>query len=381
MQWKKCMGIFALIGTIACVSPLQALAASSSEIEEQIASYMEDLEASQEKSEELQDEISARQEEVGALYADVASLNIEKESYLEEMKTRIAYFYEEMRPQTLLSALFGANSFAELINRIQFQQSVYEYDAARMEEYEDLVDELEEKEDRLDTEIEDLGDMVEEQAVLQATLDATISDKNEELEEAKAEEAAAAATKAAAEAAAKEAARRAEEDALAYALSATDTAAASSSEETASVTEEATSQETASESQSVETPAVETQAEEPAVEAPAETTTESQDTSSSSSSSGYNMPSGSGVLTRSGGVNYYNGHRETWYSQRVLPGGGLNIPGRHVDSRGIICDGDGYICVASSDYAKGTVVETSLDTAKVYDCGCASGTIDIYTDW
>ena len=88
-----------------------------------------------------------------------------------------------------------------------------------------------------------------------------------------------------------------------------------------------------------------------------------------------------GVLTKSKGVNYFNGHRETWYSQKVLPGKGLKIPGRHVDSRGLVCDGDGYICVASSDYPKGTIVETSLGTGKVYDSGCASGTIDIYTNW
>ena len=89
----------------------------------------------------------------------------------------------------------------------------------------------------------------------------------------------------------------------------------------------------------------------------------------------------SNPLTRSKGVVYYNGHRETWYSQKVLPGGGLRIPGRHVDSRGLVCDGDGYICVASSDLAKGTIVKTSLGTGKVYDSGCASGTIDIYTNW
>lgn len=74
-----------------------------------------------------------------------------------------------------------------------------------------------------------------------------------------------------------------------------------------------------------------------------------------------------GVLTKSKGVNYFNGHRETWYSQRVLPGGGLKIPGRHVDDRGLVCDGDGYICVASNDYSKGTIVETSLGTGRVYD--------------
>lgn len=88
-----------------------------------------------------------------------------------------------------------------------------------------------------------------------------------------------------------------------------------------------------------------------------------------------------GVLTKSKGVNYFNGHRETWYSQKVLPGKGLKIPGRHVDSRGLICDGDGYICVASSDYPKGTIVETSLGTGKVYDSGCAKNTIDIYCNW
>ncbi len=283
-----------------------------------------------------------------------------------------------MRPQTILSALFGANSFAELINRIQFQQSIYEYDAARMEEYEELVNELEGKEEQLDAEIEDLGDMVEEQAVLQATLNATISDKNTELEEAKEEEAAAAAAaaaKAAEEAAEKEAARRAEEDAAVYALSAADTT--SSSEETASSSEETTSNDTASESQTAAT-----QAEEPAAETPAETTTESQASSSSSTSSsgGYNMPSGSGVLTWSGGVNYFNGHMETWYTMREWKGD-LGIPGMYIGSDGIVRDCDNYICVASDDHPKGTIIETSLGTGKVYDCGPGSGIIDIYTDW
>ncbi len=96
----------------------------------------------------------------------------------------------------------------------------------------------------------------------------------------------------------------------------------------------------------------------------------------------YAMSSSGGVLTKRKGVVYYNGHRETYYSQRVLPGTGLNIPGRHVESSdGTVRDGDGYICVASSDLPKGTIVETSLGIGKVYDCGCASGTIDIYTDW
>lgn len=77
------------------------------------------------------------------------------------------------------------------------------------------------------------------------------------------------------------------------------------------------------------------------------------------------------------GVIYDGGWKYTWYSERVLPGGGLNIPGRYSDGN-FVRDENGYICVASSDLAKGTVIDTPWGVAKVYDCGCASGTIDIY---
>ena len=90
-----------------------------------------------------------------------------------------------------------------------------------------------------------------------------------------------------------------------------------------------------------------------------------------------------GGLTKRGGV-YWNpdtGLKETWYSQKVLPGGGLKIPGRHVNNEGFVCDRDGYICVSSSTYPKGTVIETSRGMGKVYDSGCAPGVLDIYVNW
>ncbi len=88
-------------------------------------------------------------------------------------------------------------------------------------------------------------------------------------------------------------------------------------------------------------------------------------------------------LTKSKGVVQYAGHKETYYSEKKLPGAALKIPGRHVADDGTVRDGDGYICVAASTsyLSKGTVVKTSLGPAKVYDTGCAYGTIDIYTNW
>ena len=77
-------------------------------------------------------------------------------------------------------------------------------------------------------------------------------------------------------------------------------------------------------------------------------------------------------------------HFYTWYSERVLPGGGLtdlNENGRHSEG-GFVKDGDGYIAVASCDYEKGTVIDTPFGQAKVYDTGYLQpGQIDVYTSF
>lgn len=88
-------------------------------------------------------------------------------------------------------------------------------------------------------------------------------------------------------------------------------------------------------------------------------------------------------LSKRRGAIYFNGHRETYYSEKVLPGTGLNIPGRHVADDGTIRDENGYICVAADPgfLPRGSILITSLGPAKVYDSGCAYGTVDIYVNW
>lgn len=78
------------------------------------------------------------------------------------------------------------------------------------------------------------------------------------------------------------------------------------------------------------------------------------------------------------GVVYSNGNKFTYYSQRVLPGGGLKIPGRHTEG-GFVKDADGYIVVANSK-ANGTVVDTPFGAGKVYDKGTSNNHYDIYVE-
>lgn len=127
--------------------------------------------------------------------------------------------------------------------------------------------------------------------------------------------------------------------------------------------------------------------EEVATAAPAEEATQpaqpaAEETTEVAATEAVSQPtSGSGVLNPVDGVNYYNGVYETYYSQQVLPGGGLNIPGRHVAADGTIRDADGYIVVASDNQAKGSTGESSLGAYKVYDNGVGHNGIDVYTNW
>lgn len=80
---------------------------------------------------------------------------------------------------------------------------------------------------------------------------------------------------------------------------------------------------------------------------------------------------------------YSGGWRYTWYSENVLPGGGLYIPGRHVDDEGYVVDNEGRLVAASEDIPYGTEIGVPFGSgvAVVRDCGCPNGTIDIYVSW
>lgn len=107
---------------------------------------------------------------------------------------------------------------------------------------------------------------------------------------------------------------------------------------------------------------------------PPQTYTYSSNVSTPSYNSG-NYSGGYSDFMRDGVV-HSNGNKFTYYSQSVLPGGGLNIPGRHVDG-GFVKDADGYIVVANSA-ANGTVVNTPFGKGKVYDKGTSGNHYDIY---
>ena len=101
-----------------------------------------------------------------------------------------------------------------------------------------------------------------------------------------------------------------------------------------------------------------------------------------------------GVLTKSGGVNYYGGRKETYYNMKIWPEGTLvqrawdsGIEGEyHVSDEGYKMVGDYIILAANFDtYPVGTILNTSLGKGVVVDTGTFAATnpnqIDIAVNW
>ena len=86
---------------------------------------------------------------------------------------------------------------------------------------------------------------------------------------------------------------------------------------------------------------------------------------------------------RQAGVINWNGWNWTYYTMSMFPGStSTPCPDRWVNEQGYVCDPDGYIILASADLAPYTIVETPFGyTGRVYDTGCPSGVLDVYTNW
>ena len=338
----------ALSGMSVHAEEVDSLEDKTSNLQSQLEGINQDLVTISNEIAETEVKIEESNNEVFRLEASLQISRNNEEVQYANMKTRIKYMYEN-GSDTLLSMVCEAKSMGEFLNRVDFIQNITKYDKDMLENMVKVREGIEEQEAELKSRQQELLDLQSqldsEQAALQAKAEETSTDLatvNAQLE----------AARAAQKKQEEEAQRKADEQLAKKAQEETKQASASTGSNTSAGNNNPSNNNSSNNTSS---------------------------DSFNSGSGGYVIPSGG--LTPSKGRIWYNGHTETYYSQKVLPGGGLAIPGRHIASDGTIRDADGYIVLASDDYPRGTVVETSLGAGKVYDTGSGSGNIDLYTDW
>lgn len=308
---------------------VKSLEDKTSNLQSQLEGINQDLVTLSNKIAETEAEIEESNNEVYRLEASLQISRNNEEKQYETMKTRIKYMYEN-GSETMITMLFTADSMGDFLNKAEFIQNITDYDKEMLENMMEIRQGIETQEEDLKSQQQELTDLQSQLNTEQQNLQAKAAATSTDLATVNAQ------LQAAREAQAKQAS----------ASTGNNTSGSSSNNNSSSKPSNSGS---------------------------------NNNSGSSSSHGKYNIPSGG--LTPSKGRIWFNGHTETYYSQKVLPGTGLNIPGRHIASDGTIRDKDGYIVLASDDYPKGTVVETSLGAGKVYDSGSGKGNIDLYTDW
>lgn len=193
---RKKVTVAALAVCLAAASAGTAMATPLSSAQSKKAQAQDSLDSVQGDIEDLQGQQDSLQAEIDSLDADLvttianisiledgiakkkseldqanADLEVAKETEAEQyaaMKERISYMYTNGGDISFFNALLGAESFADVLNRIQMFSSVYSFDRTLLEEYQETEAQIE----SLVTEIaEEQAAMQDQQADLQTQKD------------------------------------------------------------------------------------------------------------------------------------------------------------------------------------------------------------------
>lgn len=145
--------------------------------------------------ESLDMQIIELNEEIDGLNADIAAAETELEetraalalaqeteaAQYEAMKRRIQYMYENGESSTL-ELLLGATSLSDLLNRMEYQKKITEYDENLLASYTAAKLEVENQKKLLEVELENLQTLKETAEFNRATLEQLAADKSAEVE-------------------------------------------------------------------------------------------------------------------------------------------------------------------------------------------------------
>jgi len=112
----------------------ETLTAEEEEAENQLTEIIEELTRLQMQLEEITAEIEQTKK-------DLAAAEEEAERQYQMMKLRIAYMYEQSDVDQV-AALLNKGSFKDMLNALQYMNSVYDYDRNLLDEYEATVQEI-----------------------------------------------------------------------------------------------------------------------------------------------------------------------------------------------------------------------------------------------
>ena len=128
----------------------------------------------------LEEELSVKQDELDETKANLKQAKKDEQDQYEAMKLRIRFMYEKGNT-AMLTSILESKSIADLLNRVDYVNEVYDYDRNLLAEYEDTKKQVASLKNQQKEEIEGLEAKRQEDQVAQENYETTIAQKKNEV--------------------------------------------------------------------------------------------------------------------------------------------------------------------------------------------------------
>ena len=129
-------------------SAQNSLQAEMNNYDNQLMSLLTDMDI-------LQSDMDTQEQEIEQANADLENAKAEEQQQYDAMKQRIQYMYEN-GDQSFLTALVGADSITDLLNRVEYVSDVYQYDRDMLTNYQEVVQQVEDLTAQLESEMAEM---------------------------------------------------------------------------------------------------------------------------------------------------------------------------------------------------------------------------------
>ncbi len=145
--------------------------------EEEKATLSEQLDSIIKNMQDTQAKLDAKKAEVEAVENELAQAQVDASSQYESMKVRIKYMYESGGNQ-MLEVLMASENMGDFLNKAEYVSQISEYDRNELIKYQETVEEVEKKEEEIQTEYAEL-DALQTELITQQEEVQTLIDSNE----------------------------------------------------------------------------------------------------------------------------------------------------------------------------------------------------------
>ena len=158
-----------------------SLNAQKSEAESELSSLQSQLETLLTKTAELEDKLITTGQEISQAEDDLAVAEEKRQDQYYAMKLRIKYIYESGGDAVTLEKILSSGDITSMLTQAEYSQKVHEYDRKQLQEYAQTVQEIEDLQNTLETEMENLQDLEADYQAQQEELNTTITSKQDEI--------------------------------------------------------------------------------------------------------------------------------------------------------------------------------------------------------